>query len=171
MNTNTNITTLTDIALPDDYTIYSAITEYMKTVGIPAHIKGYAYIREAIALAVKDIRIMSSVTKDLYPAVADRCGTTPSRVERAVRHAIEVAFDRGDIDILMDIFGNTFSPSKGKPTNSEFIVQIATSLRLRFEGQAAERSTFDLAPAMEREEFLQLWKLYQSTKAERLALA
>lgn len=166
--TNTNVTNIT---LPDDHTLSCAIADYMKMLGVPAHIKGYDYIREAIALVIKDRRVIGNITTELYPTIAEKFGTTPSCVERAIRHAIEVVFERGDLDILLEEFGNTFSPSKGKPTNSEFIAQVANSLRLRFEGHAAERNAFDQMPAMEREEFMALWKLYQQTKAERLALA
>ena len=99
-------------------------------IGVPAHIKGYQYLREAIIIAVNDMEVINAVTKVLYPAVAKRFGTTPSRVERAIRHAIEVAWDRGDLETLQKYFGYTVSNAKGKPTNSEFIAMIADRLVL-----------------------------------------
>lgn len=107
------------------------ITEIIHQIGIPAHIKGYQYLREAIMLSVKDDDIINAVTKILYPTVAKRFSTTSSRVERAIRHAIEVAWDRGDVDVLNSYFGYTISTGRGKPTNSEFIAMIADKLRLR----------------------------------------
>ena len=107
------------------------VTEIIHEIGVPAHIKGYQYLREAIILAIKDMDIINAVTKVLYPEVAKRFSTTPSRVERAIRHAIEVAWDRGDIEVLQKYFGYTVSNIKGKPTNSEFIAMIADSLTLR----------------------------------------
>ena len=107
------------------------VTEIIHEIGIPAHIKGYQYIREAIILTVRDMDLINAVTKALYPAVAKKFSTTPSRVERAIRHAIEVAWDRGDIEVLQKYFGYTVSNIKGKPTNSEFIAMIADSLTLR----------------------------------------
>ena len=106
------------------------ITDIIHQIGVPAHIKGYHYLREAIIMAVDDIEIMNSVTKCLYPSVAKKHGTTSSRVERAIRHAIEVAWDRGDVDVLNSYFGYTVHSSKGKPTNSEFIALIADKLRV-----------------------------------------
>lgn len=106
------------------------ITNVIHEVGVPAHIKGYQYLREAITLAVNDIEIINSVTKLLYPTLARKYKTTPSRVERAIRHAIEVAWSRGQIDVNNSMFGNTISANKGKPTNSEFIAMIADKLRL-----------------------------------------
>ena len=111
-------------------TLETAITEIIHEVGVPAHIKGYQYIREAIILAVKDMEVINSVTKQLYPTLARKFKTTPSRVERAIRHAIEVAWARGELDVNNSMFGNTISASKGKPTNSEFIAMIADKLRL-----------------------------------------
>ncbi len=107
------------------------VTSVIHEVGVPAHIKGYQYVREAIIIAVQDMEVINAVTKVLYPEVAHRFGTTPSRVERAIRHAIEVAWDRGDIEVLQKYFGYTVSNIKGKPTNSEFIAMIADSLTLR----------------------------------------
>ena len=108
----------------------SSITNIIHEVGVPAHIKGYQYIREAITLAVNDIDVINSVTKQLYPTLAKKFKTTPSRVERAIRHAIEVAWTRGSMDTNNEMFGNTISATKGKPTNSEFIAMIADKLRL-----------------------------------------
>ena len=107
------------------------ITDIIHQIGVPAHIKGYHYLREAITLAVNDPDIINSVTKQLYPAVAKKFQTTSSRVERAIRHAIEVAWDRGDIDVLNSYFGYTIHNERGKPTNSEFIAMIADKLRLQ----------------------------------------
>lgn len=107
------------------------VTEIIHQIGVPAHIKGYHYLREAIILSVKNSEIINSVTKLLYPTVAKHHGTTSSRVERAIRHAIEVALDRGDIDVLNSYFGYTIQNDRGKPTNSEFIAMISDKLRLR----------------------------------------
>ena len=107
------------------------ITEIIHEIGVPAHIKGYHYLREAIMLSVKNEEVINSVTKILYPTVAKTHKTTSSRVERAIRHAIEVAWDRGDIDILNSYFGYTIHNGRGKPTNSEFIAMISDKLRLR----------------------------------------
>ena len=98
---------------------------------MPAHIKGYQYLREAICIAVNDMDVINAVTKVLYPTVAKKFGTTSSRVERAIRHAIEVAWDRGDLDTLQRFFGYTVSNTKGNPTNSEFIALIADKLQLQ----------------------------------------
>lgn len=106
------------------------VTAIIHEVGVPAHIKGYQYLREAILIAVNDMDVINAVTKVLYPEVAKRFGTTASRVERAIRHAIEVAWDRGDLETLQKYFGYTVSNTKGKPTNSEFIAMIADSLQL-----------------------------------------
>ena len=107
------------------------ITDIIHEIGIPAHIKGYQYIRYSIMLAVKDETIIGSITKTLYPTVAKKHNTTSSRVERAIRHAIEVAWDRGDIDTLNAYFGYTVQNNKGKPTNSEFIAMISDKIRLQ----------------------------------------
>lgn len=106
------------------------VTAVIHEIGVPAHIKGYQYVREAIVIAVQDMSVIDAITKVLYPEVAKRYNTTPSRVERAVRHAIEVAWDRGDLETLQSYFGYTVSNSKGKPTNSEFIAMIADKIRL-----------------------------------------
>ena len=109
------------------------ITQVVHEIGVPAHIKGYEYLRYAIQLAVEDMQLINSITKELYPMVAKQFNTTASRVERAIRHAIEVAWDRGDIETLQKYFGWTISSNKGKPTNSEFIALIADKLRLELE--------------------------------------
>ena len=109
----------------------SVVTDVLHEIGVPAHIKGYQYLREAIIMTINDMDIINSVTKVLYPQVAKRFNTTPSRVERAIRHAIEVAWDRGDIETLQKFFGYTVSNVKGKPTNSEFIAMIADCLSLK----------------------------------------
>ena len=109
----------------------SMITAIIHDVGVPAHIKGYQYLREAILIAVNDMDVINAVTKVLYPEVAKRFNTTASRVERAIRHAIEVAWDRGDLETLQKYFGYTVSNVKGKPTNSEFIAMIADRLQLQ----------------------------------------
>lgn len=106
------------------------VTNVIHEVGVPAHIKGYQYLREAIMMVIKDIDVLNQITKSLYPQIAQRFDTTPSRVERAIRHAIEVAWGRGEQDMVENIFGYTVSASKGKPTNSEFIAMIADKLRL-----------------------------------------
>ena len=107
------------------------VTAIIHEIGVPAHIKGYQYLREAIIMTVEDMDVINAVTKVLYPEVARKFGTTASRVERAIRHAIEVAWDRGDLDTLQKYFGFTVSNSKGKPTNSEFIAMIADRLVLQ----------------------------------------
>jgi two-component system response regulator (stage 0 sporulation protein A) len=110
--------------------VQSKITQIMRDVGVPAHIKGYQYMRDAIMMAVNDREIISAVTKRLYPELARNYKTTPSRVERAIRHAIEVAWNRGRVDTINDLFGYTINTKKGKPTNSEFIAMVADTLRL-----------------------------------------
>lgn len=107
------------------------VTDILHQIGVPAHIKGYHYLRDSIMMCVTHPEIINAVTKELYPTVAKRYETTPSRVERAIRHAIEVAWDRGDVDILNGYFGYTIQGSRGKPTNSEFIAMISDRLRLR----------------------------------------
>ena len=106
------------------------VTNIIHEVGVPAHIKGYQYLREAIIMVVNDIDVINQITKSLYPKIAFKFNTTPSRVERAIRHAIEVAWGRGQQEAVENIFGYTISASKGKPTNSEFIAMIADKLRL-----------------------------------------
>ncbi len=111
--------------------IETMVTGIIHEIGVPAHIKGYQYLREAIIIAVNDMDVINAITKVLYPQVAKTFQTTPSRVERAIRHAIEVAWDRGDLDTLQRFFGYTVSNTKGKPTNSEFIALIADKLQLQ----------------------------------------
>lgn len=117
-------------AVPD-VSLQSEVTTIIHEIGVPAHIKGYQYLREAIIIAVQDLEVINAVTKILYPEVAKRFNTTASRVERAIRHAIEVAWDRGDLETLQKYFGYTVSNAKGKPTNSEFIAMIADRLQLQ----------------------------------------
>ncbi len=105
------------------------VTGVLHEIGVPAHIRGYHYMREAIMMAVDDIDVLNYITKELYPTIAKKCNTTPSRVERAIRHAIEVAWNRGKVDVLDSMFGYTISNNKGKPTNSEFIALIADRLK------------------------------------------
>ncbi|MBO7250313.1 MAG: sporulation transcription factor Spo0A [Clostridia bacterium] len=125
---------LTNPDNPEDKTpdIETQVTKIIHQIGVPAHIKGYQYLRTAILLTVNDSDIINSVTKILYPSVAKKYQTTTSRVERAIRHAIEVAWDRGDVDTLNSYFGYTIQNNRGKPTNSEFIAMIADNLRLKY---------------------------------------
>ena len=116
---------------PDKTGIEAMVTGIIHEIGVPAHIKGYQYLREAIIIAINDMDVINAITKVLYPQVAKTFQTTPSRVERAIRHAIEVAWDRGDLDTLQRFFGYTVSNTKGKPTNSEFIALIADKLSLQ----------------------------------------
>lgn len=108
------------------------VTDMIHEIGVPAHIKGYQYLREAIMMSVEDPGMISSITKILYPTIAKRFQTTPSRVERAIRHAIEVAWSRGRMETLDALFGYTIDTGKGKPTNSEFIALIADRIRLSY---------------------------------------
>lgn len=108
------------------------VTDMIHEIGVPAHIKGYQYLREAIMMSVKDSEMMGSITKILYPTIAKKYQTTSSRVERAIRHAIEVAWNRGRMETLDDMFGYTINTGKGKPTNSEFIALIADKIRLQY---------------------------------------
>jgi len=124
-------TLLPNSSARQDTSLETTITEIIHEIGVPAHIKGYQYLREAIMITVNDIDVINAVTKVLYPEVAKKFATTPSRVERAIRHAIEVAWDRGDLETLQKFFGYTVSNIKGKPTNSEFIAMIADYLSLR----------------------------------------
>ncbi len=114
---------------PQDLTV--TITEILHQIGVPAHIKGYRYVREAIKLTVENPEMLNSVTKILYPTVAKNFKSTSSRVERAIRHGIETAWDRGDVDVLNSYFGYTIQNDRGKPTNSEFIAMIADDIRLK----------------------------------------
>ena len=116
-------------------TLEAEVTAILHEVGVPAHIKGYQYVREAIIIVVQNMDAINAVTKVLYPEVAKRFNTTPSRVERAIRHAIEVAWDRGDLETLQGYFGYTVNSAKGKPTNSEFIAMNADRIRLHRKNQ------------------------------------
>ena len=118
--------------LTDHPDMEAQVTKIIHQIGVPAHIKGYQYLRCAILMTIDDDDYINSVTKVLYPSVAKKFGTTTSRVERAIRHAIEVAWDRGDVDVLNSYFGYTIQNSRGKPTNSEFIAMIADNLRLKY---------------------------------------
>ena len=115
----------------EKFDLEAGVTGIIQKIGVPAHIKGYQYIREAIMMVIKDMDTINSVTKVLYPTIARKYNTTSSRVERAIRHAIEVAWDRGDPEVLDSMFGYTILSSKGKPTNSEFIAMISDKLRLQ----------------------------------------
>ncbi len=114
---------------PED--LETEITSIIHEIGVPAHIKGYMYLREAITMVVNDMELLSAVTKELYPSIAKKYNTTASRVERAIRHAIEVAWGRGQVEAINKLFGYTINTEKGKPTNSEFIAIIADKLRLK----------------------------------------
>ena len=118
--------------LPSMEDIEAQVTKIIHQLGVPAHIKGYQYLRTAILMTVSDSEMINSVTKILYPSVAKKYSTTTSRVERAIRHAIEVAWDRGDVDVLNSYFGYTIHNNRGKPTNSEFIAMIADNIRLKY---------------------------------------
>ncbi|ANF97520.1 sporulation transcription factor Spo0A [Paenibacillus bovis] len=115
---------------PKSRNLDASITAIIHEIGVPAHIKGYQYLREAITMVYNNIEILGSITKTLYPAIAEKFKTTPSRVERAIRHAIEVAWTRGNIDSISHLFGYTINISKSKPTNSEFIAMVADKLRI-----------------------------------------
>lgn len=123
----------------DTEDLESIVTDLILHIGIPAHIKGYHYVRQAIVLSVDDPEMMGSVTKVLYPTIAKQFATTSSRVERAIRHAIEIAWDRGDVDVLNSYFGYTINTGRGKPTNSEFIAMIADKLRLKLKRRQTAR--------------------------------
>ena len=113
------------------------VTDIIHEIGVPAHIKGYQYLRDAIMLSVDNTEMLNSITKMLYPTIAKRHKTTPSRVERAIRHAIEVAWSRGKTDTIDALFGYTVSGGKGKPTNSEFVALIADKIRLEYKLRAS----------------------------------
>lgn len=120
----------------ENSTIENDVTEIIREIGIPAHIKGYQYIREGIIMAVHDMNMLNFITKLLYPSIAKKYKTTSSSVERAIRHAIEVAWGRGKIEVIEELFGYTVSAGKGKPTNSEFIALIADKLRIEYKMHA-----------------------------------
>lgn len=115
-----------------EHNLKQDVTDMIHEIGVPAHIKGYQYLREAIMMSVEDVEMLNSITKILYPTIAKRFDTTPSRVERAIRHAIEVAWSRGRMETLDSLFGYTINTGKGKPTNSEFIALIADKIRLQY---------------------------------------
>ncbi len=119
-----------------EHNLETDVTNIIHEVGVPAHIKGYQYLRDAIIMSVNDMEMLNSITKILYPTIAKRHQTTPSRVERAIRHAIEVAWSRGKMDTIDELFGYTVSNGKGKPTNSEFIALIADKIRLEYKNRA-----------------------------------
>ncbi len=129
--TSSIISTPTDNRAKVPMDLETEITNIIHEVGVPAHIKGYMYLREAITMVVNDMELLSAVTKELYPSIAKKYNTTASRVERAIRHAIEVAWGRGQVDAINRLFGYTIHGDKGKPTNSEFIAIIADKLRLK----------------------------------------
>ena len=119
-----------------EHNLEADVTNIIHEVGVPAHIKGYQYLRDAIIMSVNDMEMLNSITKILYPTIAKRHQTTPSRVERAIRHAIEVAWSRGKMDTIDELFGYTVNNGKGKPTNSEFIALIADKIRLEYKNRA-----------------------------------
>ncbi len=121
---------------PEEQNIENDVTEIIREIGIPAHIKGYQYIREGIIMSIKDMNMLNYITKLLYPSIAKKYKTTSSSVERAIRHAIEVAWGRGKIEVIEEMFGYTVSAGKGKPTNSEFIALIADKLRIEYKMHA-----------------------------------
>ncbi len=117
---------------PQGHNLEKDVTDMIHEIGVPAHIKGYQYLREAIMMSVEDVEMLNSITKILYPSIAKKYQTTASRVERAIRHAIEVAWSRGKMETLDALFGYTINIGKGKPTNSEFIALIADKIRLHY---------------------------------------
>lgn len=135
---NDKLTCLTEKSMAHkiENTIESDVTDIIRDIGIPANIKGYQYIREGIIMAVNDVNMLNYITKLLYPTIAKKYKTTSSSVERAIRHAIEVAWNRGQIDTINDLFGYTVNAGKGKPTNSEFIALIADKLRIEYKKRA-----------------------------------
>ena len=116
-----------------DYPLYKEISKILKHIGVPGHLLGWGYVREAVILAMKNRNILTAINSKLYPQIARKFDTTPSRVERAIRHAIEVAWDRGDMDVLCGYFGSTISADRGKPTNKEFIATVADHLCLELQ--------------------------------------
>jgi two-component system response regulator (stage 0 sporulation protein A) len=130
VTSNTSSSRANVVQLPKGKNLDANITTIIHEIGVPAHIKGYQYLREAITIIYNNIEILGSITKTLYPQIAEKYKTTPSRVERAIRHAIEVAWTRGNIDSISHLFGYTINISKSKPTNSEFIAMVADKLRI-----------------------------------------
>ena len=127
---NTQTASQSFVVSHNNVSLEAKITNIIHEIGVPAHIKGYLYLREAISMVVANMELLSAVTKELYPNIAKSFNTTPSRVERAIRHAIEVAWNRGKVDTINSLFGYTIHTDKGKPTNSEFIAMVADKLRL-----------------------------------------
>ncbi|NOU97659.1 sporulation transcription factor Spo0A [Paenibacillus sp. LMG 31456] len=130
MSTSSSSMRANIVQMPKGKNLDANITTIIHEIGVPAHIKGYQYLREAITMVYNNIEILGAITKTLYPAIAEKYKTTPSRVERAIRHAIEVAWTRGNIDSISHLFGYTINISKAKPTNSEFIAMVADKLRI-----------------------------------------
>lgn len=130
-DTNTLKNMLDRLEVPKEKDLEAEVTNMIHEIGVPAHIKGYQYLREAIIMSVEDTSVLSSITKIIYPGIAKKFSTTSSRVERAIRHAIEVAWSRGKMETLDGLFGYTINTGKGKPTNSEFIALIADKIRLQ----------------------------------------
>ena len=120
----------------ENHSLEADVTNIIHEIGVPAHIKGYQYLRDAIIMSVNDSEMLGSITKRLYPTIAKNHKTTSSRVERAIRHAIEVAWSRGKMDTIEELFGYTVSSRKGKPTNSEFVALIADKIRLEYKMRA-----------------------------------
>lgn len=116
-----------------DYPLYKEITKILKHIGVPGHLLGWGYVREAILLAMKNRNILTAITSELYPQIARKFDTTPSRVERAIRYAVELSWTRGDREVLYSYFGNTISADRGKPTNKEFIATVADHLCLELQ--------------------------------------
>ncbi|WP_141722853.1 sporulation transcription factor Spo0A [Cellulosilyticum sp. I15G10I2] len=138
MTTNSNLTSSRSLlpkakGMPTQHSLETEVTSVIHEIGVPAHIKGYQYLRDAIIMVINDMDVLNSITKQLYPNIAKQYNTTPSRVERAIRHAIEVAWSRGKMDTIDKLFGYTVNNGKGKPTNSEFIALIADRLRLEMQ--------------------------------------
>lgn len=134
---NKGLVKIADSNEASDFNLEVTVTNIIHEIGVPAHIKGYQYLRTSIIMAVNDMDILNSITKQLYPSIAQIHKTTPSRVERAIRHAIEVAWGRGKMDTIDELFGYTVSAGKGKPTNSEFIALIADKIRLESKAKTA----------------------------------
>lgn len=131
----TRLKTYTQQVKKEEKSLESEVTDIIHEIGVPAHIKGYQYLRDAIVMSVNDIEMLNSITKILYPTIAKKHQTTSSRVERAIRHAIEVAWTRGKVDTIDDLFGYTINNGKGKPTNSEFIALISDKIRLNYKAE------------------------------------
>ncbi|MCG1026098.1 MULTISPECIES: sporulation transcription factor Spo0A [Dehalobacter] len=127
---SSNMSSVIQVNAKNSKMIEVEVTKMIQQMGVPAHVKGYQYLRDAIVSVIKDVSLLGAVTKELYPMIAKNYGTTPSRVERAIRHAIELAWDRGNIDFMNKFFGYTINVDRGKPTNSEFIAMVADKLRI-----------------------------------------